>query len=258
MDTLSAIEKRSGCRKYLDRPVEKEMIGQILNAGRLAPSAGNLQDRSFILVRDTETKAEIAKTCGNQRWMQTAPVHIVVLSENKKNKKFFGERGEKIYAVQDTAFAAENMLLAATELGLGCSLVVGFVDDKLTDLLKIEHPAIPHAIITIGYAAENPKPSSKYPLEKFIFFEQYNSRIEDAAMAFGEWGTVREHVVSSAVQETKKGSFNLIEKIKALFRSFKSQKKEEMPIEDHFMEEVKMTEMKHEMKEDIPRVLPKK
>jgi nitroreductase len=257
METLAAIEKRWGCRKYTDQAVDRELLGTVLDAGRLAPSAGNLQDRSFIVVKNSETKTEIAKASGNQTWMQTAPVHVVVLAEHKKNAKFFGVKGEKVYAVQDAAFAVENMLLAATDLGLGCSLVIGFNEQRIKDILAIQEPAEPYAIITLGYAGETPKLSSKYPLEKFVFFEKHNAKVETEA-AFGDFTKIKEQAnakANEAMEGAQKTGFNLFAKI----RSFFSKKKTEEQAQDHFMEErPMMSELKPEMKEEIPRILPKR
>jgi hypothetical protein len=231
-------------------------VGAVLNAGRLSPSAGNLQDRSFIVVKEPKTKETIAKACGNQTWMQSAPVLVVVVAENRKLSKFFGARGEKMYALQDTSFAVENMLLAATDLGLGASLVVGFDDDKVSDVLKIEPPAQPHAILTLGYPLEHAKPSSKYPLEKFVFFEQHGAKIESTESAFGNLKGIQEKVMaktSEKTEEVKQTGIGLFAKIKAFF----SRKKTEEQMEDHFMEESKpsVTELKSETKEEIPRQL---
>ncbi len=249
MDTLQAIEKRWGCRKFSDKEVERELVGTVLNAGRLAPSAGNLQDRSFIVVKNDETKSAIAEACGNQSWMQTAPVHIIVVSENKKNNKFFGERGEKIYSIQDSAFSVENMLLAATDLDLGCSLVVGFNEEKIKELLDIQVPAKPYAIIALGYASENSKTSSKYPLDKFVFFEKYGEKIETEA-AFGDLRNIKEKIAVKALQNGEKVNpespkISWSDRIKAFF----GMKKEEFAGHDSFMENPKH--------EEIPRQLPK-
>jgi len=247
MDTLEAIEKRSGCcRKYLDKEIEREAIGTVLNAGRLAPSAGNLQDRSFIVVKNPNTRADIAKAAGNQSWMQTAPVHIVIVAENRKNDKFFGDRGKKVYSIQDTSLAAENMLLAATDLGLGCSLIVGFNEELLNKLLDIKEPAQPLAIIVLGHSAEETKPSSKYPLDRFVFFEKYGSKVENMTATFGEYTKVKEQMVAKK-EEIEEKATGFFSKIKSFF---KKKKEEEIPVEEHFLEK--------EQKEETPRQIPKK
>lgn len=242
METIDAIKGRWGCRKYSDKSVAKELLGSVLDAGRFAPSAGNLQDRSFIVIKNEVSKEEISKICGKQDWMKTAPVHIVIVAENKKTEKFFGEKGKTVYPVQDTSFTAQNMLLEATDLGLGTSIVVGFDEGRLIDLLKIKEPAKPYAVITLGYPEEEPKKSTKYPLERFVFMESYGNRIENPALEFGEWGEVRKQVTEKVIKEVKRKGPGIIEKLKSLFRK---KKPEEEPKEDHFLEE------------EIPRVLPK-
>lgn len=257
MDALDSIKKRWGCRKYLDKPVEREKLGLILDAGRFAPSAGNLQDRSFLVVRDEKSRDKIAAACGNQDWMRNAPIHLVIISENKKLGKFFGQKGEKIYSIQDTAFAVENMLLAATSLDIGCSLVVGFSEETLNDLFGIKAPSQIHAIVTLGYSAEPGKQSAKYPLEKFVYFEKYGQTIEEPAAAFGEWSTAREKFVAEKAKDVKRGSKNIFTWIKSKFK-----KKEQVP-EDHFMEKLEKKEIpinpvkEPEKESEIPRILPR-
>ena len=244
MDAIEAMEQRAGCRKYTDEVVDRELLGLVLDAGRVAPSAGNLQDRSFIVVKEEATRNAIADACGNQVWMKSAPIHIIIVSEHKKTQKFYGDRGEKIYAIQDAAFSAENMLIAATHLGLGSSLVVGFKEEVVGELLKIPVPAKAYAIITLGHAQEKEKPSVKYPLERFVFLEAYDRKVENLAVAFGEWSTARKQTVEKLGKESTKATKSIVEKIKSLF----SRKKPEVQLEDHFMED---------KKEEIPRQLPK-
>jgi len=265
MNTLDAIYNRWGCRKYSDEPIDKEVLGTILDAGRYAPSAGNLQDRSFIIVRDRKLKSEIAQAAGNQTWMQVPPIHIVVVSNNTKLGKFFGQKGDKIYSVQDTAFAVQNMLLAATDLNIGCSLIVGFNEEKICDLFQISPPAQPYAIIVLGHPMEPAKPSPKYPLENFVFFEKYGNKIADMDVAFGDIGKTEEAIIKGITsgaekgkEEAKKTTRRIIEKVKSLFK----RKKIEIPKIDSFMEEVKketkIEDIKPQKKEEIPRQLPKK
>lgn len=248
METIEAIRQRWGCRKYQDKELSKDHLGMVLDAGRFAPSAGNLQDRSFTVVKSHETKEKIVAACGNQTWMQSAPVHIVIVTENKKYKQFFGARGE-LYAIQDTSFSVENMLLAATELGLGCSLVVGFNEEKLSDILGIKSPAQPHAIITLGYPSEEPKHSDKYPLQKMVFFERYGSRMENEALAYGEYAVLRQQMTAKTATTVSKKANKLVEKLKSLF----TRKKTEQPVEDHFMEKTTFEDEEVE----IPRMLPR-
>ena len=123
MDVFEAMRNRRSIRKYLDLPVEWDKVGTILEAGRLAPSAGNLQAWKFIVVRDDNKRKALADATQQQYWMEQAPVHIVVVGVHAKHERFFGERGKNFYSIQECAMAAMQMMLAAHSLGLGSCFV---------------------------------------------------------------------------------------------------------------------------------------
>lgn len=210
METLEAIRLRRSIRKYLDVPVEFGKVGNILDAARLAPSAGNVQDWKFILVTKEETRKKIAEACLKQYWMQDAPVHIVVVSHPKKVAAFYGEKGEKIYCRHSSAAAVENMLIAATDQGLGSCWVGAFEESMLRTVLKIPANASPEAIVTIGYAAEKPQMPQKFKTENVAFFESYGNRIKDIAAFMGYYG---EHV-QSAIKKGKEMFKKVLERKK--------------------------------------------
>ena len=129
MEALECIYTRRSIRKYLSQHVEWEKVGNILEAGRVAPSAGNLQNWRFIVVMDRGKREKIAELCLGQHWMSSAPVHIIICSQPGTCKRFYGTRGEKLYCIQNCAAVAENMLLAAHAQGLGGCWVSAFDED---------------------------------------------------------------------------------------------------------------------------------
>ncbi len=178
METLDCIKSRRSIRKYrTDKEVEFEKTARILEAGSLAPSAGNLQDWKFILVIDLASRKKIAEACLEQYWMETAPVHIVVCAESKKGETSYGERGEKLYSVQNCAVAVENMLLASNDLGLGGCMVSAFEEGMLRRVLNIPDEVVPQAVVTIGYADETPAMPSKFSIENVTFIEKWGNKI---------------------------------------------------------------------------------
>ncbi|MBI4141777.1 nitroreductase family protein [Candidatus Woesearchaeota archaeon] len=210
MDTLECIRTRRSIRKYLDEPVEFEKVGEILDAGRNAPSAGNIQDWKFILVTELSAKKEIAEACLQQYWMESAPVHIVICSQPEKSERFYGERGRKLYSIQNSAAAAQNMLIASNDQGLGSCWVSAFNDDMLRRALNIPVSITPYAVITIGYADETPATPPKFPVENVVFIEKWGNRIRDIS-AF------MEHYAEYVVKAAKTGKEfvqKAIEKIK--------------------------------------------
>jgi len=210
MDTLECMRTRRSIRKYLDEPVEFEKVGEILDAGRNAPSAGNVQDWKFILVTEPAARKEIAEACLQQYWMETAPVYVVICSQPEKSERFYGERGKRLYSIQNAAAAAENMLIAAHDQGLGSCWVSAFADDMLRRALNIPDSVVPYAVITIGYADETPAMPPKFPIENVVFIEKWGNRLRDVAAFMEHYA---EHVVKAA-KAGKEFVQKAIEKIK--------------------------------------------
>ena len=176
MDVFECIKTRRSIRKYQDVPVEWDKIGQILEAGKAAPSAGNLQDWRFIVILDAGQRKGIAEACLQQDWIAKAPVHIIVVAEPEKSKRFYGIRGERLYNIQDAAAATQNMLLMAHALGLGSCWIGAFEEDKLRTVVNMPSEIRPQAVVTIGYADEKPPEPPEYTLENIMYFRNYGTQ----------------------------------------------------------------------------------
>ena len=176
MELLECIKTRRSVRKFLDIPVEWDKVGAVADAGRSAPTAGNLQNWKFIIVLDKEKRKAIAEACLKQFWMEKAPVMIVVCSEPEKAKKFYGIRGERLYSIQNCAAAVQNMLLTAHSLGLGSCWVGAFDEDMLKRALGIPEYVRPQAVVPLGYPAEKVPTPMQYQLENIVFMEGWGSK----------------------------------------------------------------------------------
>ncbi|MFH1511285.1 MAG: nitroreductase family protein [Candidatus Woesearchaeota archaeon] len=185
MDVLEAIFTRRSVRKFSDTAVEMEKIGIILDAGRYAPSAGNLQAWKFILVTDAEKRKQIAEASLQQSWMAVAPVHIVVCSEPEKAEQFYGIRGERLYSVQGCAACVQNMLLACHAEGLASCWVGAFEEEALKRILGLPDSIRPQAVLPIGYSAEHPRHATRQPLYDKVSVESYGSHVKDIQHVFG-------------------------------------------------------------------------
>ncbi len=177
MDVLEAVVTRRSIRKYLDVPVEWDKVGTILEAGRWAPSAGNLQNWKFITIDDPGKRKAIAEACVGQLWMAQAPLHIVIVSEPDTARRHYGVRGERLYSIQNCACAAQNMMLAAHAIGLGTCWVGAFDEERIKETVNIPEHVRPQMIITVGYPAETPKIPWKLTLEDVQFFRSYGGQI---------------------------------------------------------------------------------
>jgi len=192
----------------MDIPVEFEKIGNILDAGIHAPSAGNLQDVKFVLVTDENVRESLAKACVEQYWISRAPVIIVVCTQPEKTKRFYGEKGES-FSVQNGAAAVQNMLIAAHAQGLASCWVGAFEAEHVRRTLKIPVDAIIVAILPFGYADEKVPIPIRMPMENVVFLGAWGNRIKDIA-SYMEW--YGEHVLR-AVQAGKKAIKKFAEKM---------------------------------------------
>ena len=130
MDVYEAIQKRRSIRKYTKQPVENEKLQKILDAARLGPSAANIQPCHLIVVTDLSTLKEAYKA----EWLQQAPTAIVVCASEKASWK----RSDGLnYWIVDASIAMQNIILEATELGLGTCWIGAFDEGKLRKALNI-------------------------------------------------------------------------------------------------------------------------
>ncbi|MBI2546675.1 nitroreductase family protein [Candidatus Woesearchaeota archaeon] len=211
MDTLEVIYTRRSIRKYRDIPVEWDKVGKILEAGRAAPSAGNIQAWKFVVITDPAKIRMLAEAALQQYWMGSAKVHIIVVSQFEKHRRFYGVRGERLYAIQDCAAACQNMLLAAHYLGLGACWVGAFDEDGVKRAVMMPEQARPQAIITLGYADEEPPVPTKYKLEQVTMIERWKmgQQIKDIAITMG-YPSLK---VGKYIEKTKEFIGNLHDKI---------------------------------------------
>jgi len=187
METLDCIKTRRSIRKFKDTLVETEKIGNILDAGRCAPSAGNLQEWKFVLVNKEETRIKIAEACLEQYWISRAPIIIIVCCEPHKVERFYGEKGRTKYAMQSCASAVQNILLAAHDQGLAACWVGAFEIKMLKRILKMGTGVEIQAVIPVGYPDETPEKPKKYSVENVTYLETWGNRIEDLAAHVGQY-----------------------------------------------------------------------
>jgi len=173
MDVFEAIKHRRSIREYTRRDVSKDLIEKIIDAARMAPSAGNMQPWEFIVIRDPQRKRKVADAALGQMFIATAPVVIVVCASPSRSASRYGSRGEKLYCLQDTAAATENLHLAAHALGLGTAWVGAFDEAAVGEILQLPPEVRPIAIIPIGYPAEKPSPPPKRNLQEIIHYEKF-------------------------------------------------------------------------------------
>ena len=163
MDTLTCIHSRRSIRRFTDEPVTDEEVHMLLDAGMIAPSAGNAQPWQFVLITDPALLARIPGVNPRASMAAEAPLTILVCGDLQA-EKYPG------YWVQDCSAAVQNILLAATALGLG-SVWTGIypAEDNVQgfrDLCRLPEHVIPLAALVIGRPAVQAERQSRFDAAK--------------------------------------------------------------------------------------------
>lgn len=166
MNKRSLFERRFSCRTFETRPIDQKIVEAVLEAARWAPSGGNLQPWRFIVVLDAGRRKALAGAAFGQTFLAQAPMVITVCAVPDESASKYGSRGRELYCLQDTAIAAQNILLAATDLGLGSCWVGAFDEAAVARALDLPSAWRPVALIAIGWPAEEePRRSRRAPVE---------------------------------------------------------------------------------------------
>lgn len=168
-DFFETVRHRHSVRKYqADMPVEPEKLHAILEMACAAPSAGDLQAYRIVVVKDATQRAKLAEAADGQAFIAEAPVCLVFCADPSRSETEFGSRGAELYALQDTTIAAAYAQLATVAAGLASTWVGRFDETTVRDVLSLDTVLKPAALISIGYPAELPAPSSRRRLYEIV------------------------------------------------------------------------------------------
>lgn len=151
MTVEQAIRERRSIRQYTDQPVTDEELQAVLEAGRLAPSARNLQGWHFTAVREGALRAALCTACNGQPMVGQAPADLVVWADRERMMGC----GQSAATV-DCSIALSFMMLRATELGLGSCWLGAFDADAVKKVLGLPEEAVVVAVSPLGHPAEHP------------------------------------------------------------------------------------------------------
>jgi nitroreductase len=168
METLQAIKTRRSIRRFLDKPVSREMARDLLEAAMFAPSAGNEQPWQFVVLDERKLLDEVPRLCATASMCRQAPMAILVCGDSSLEKY-------PNFWVQDCSAATENILLAAHDRGLGAVWVGIYpLKDRIEAFRKflgLPEEITPVCLVAIGYPNESPAAPRRYREERVHFNE---------------------------------------------------------------------------------------
>jgi nitroreductase len=165
MSLFEVILSRRSIRSYENKEIPQEVLHQILEAGRQAPSAANRQPIRFVVVTNSEAKNELSKSLFGKH-IKNAPTVIVGCANEESI--LTGK-----WAVVDATIALQNMVLAAWTLGIGSCWIGSFSEEKVKKLFEIPDKWKVVALLTLGYPAEQPKAKNRKPFEDLFSFNKF-------------------------------------------------------------------------------------
>ena len=173
MEFFEVVKNRRSIRLFKKQALPQDVINQLIDAARSAPSAGNAQSWAFVLATEQKTKQALATAAFNQKWLAEAAAVFVVCADLKRAEDNYNERGRSLYCIQDTSAAVENILLAATALGLGACWMGAFHEANVAKVVNAPEGMRPVALIPVGYPNESPRARGRRSADEVVHLESF-------------------------------------------------------------------------------------
>lgn len=185
MDLYDLLMKRRSSRYFENRVVPDSIIEELVDVANNAPSGGNIQPISIIIIREVHGKKELAAMVGNQPWVKNAPISMVFCIDFYRVKKWASMfntefKGENVFAMflvayADLMAAAQNVVILAESHGLG-SVYVGSIlqcIDRAREYFEMPEYVLPMMVLSIGYPKSIPKNVPKLQRSVITHWEKY-------------------------------------------------------------------------------------
>ena len=186
-ETLKSILSRRSIRKFLNKPISKELLSLILAAAQSAPSKSNLQQYSILVIKDQNIKNEISNLIGNTKWALTAPIFFLYLADIRRNIKITNDRGYEhknnnvdtfMNGVIDAALSMQSTICASESLGLGvCPIsIIRNIIEEVKVICKLPKGVFPIAGLAMGWPDQKSNVSIRLSQDIVIHFDKYDEK----------------------------------------------------------------------------------
>ena len=186
-ETLKSILSRRSIRKFLNKPISKELLSSILAAAQSAPSKSNLQQYSILVIQDQNIKNEISNLIGNTKWALTAPIFFLYLADIRRNIKITNDRGYEhknnnvdtfMNGVIDAALSMQSTICASESLGLGvCPIsMIRNIIEEVKVICKLPKGVFPIAGLAVGWPDQKSNVSIRLSQDIVIHFNKYDEK----------------------------------------------------------------------------------
>lgn len=178
--TIDLLRQHRSIRSYLSTPISANDIDAIFSASHAAASSSFLQCSSVIRITNSDNRKKIAHYSGDQNYVIEAPEFWVFCADFNRHYQIdsavnLGKAEQLLLGCIDTAIMAQNAVVAAESLGLGCVYIGGVRNHiaKVTELLKLPRFVLPLFGLCIGYPDQNPEIKPRLPKDLVFFTDEY-------------------------------------------------------------------------------------
>ncbi|MFC2029321.1 nitroreductase family protein [Chloroflexota bacterium] len=162
---LEIIKSRRSHRRFLDKPIPLDMLEELLEAARWAPSGGNSQPWAFVVVREP---ASVRKVKLFSPGLGGEPTALIILCSDQS--------ADAATAIMDVSIAAQNVMLVATDQGLASCVIRSHNQTALQTLLNLPAHIEPELIVALGYPAKPGRNPGRRPLDEVVHWEEWGGR----------------------------------------------------------------------------------
>ncbi len=194
-ETMKLLFNRASCRSFEKKPIEDDVLNEVIDAGLHAATGGNLQPFSIIKIASETNKNWLVDECKMQNLVRNAAVNLLFLIDWKRTEKWAKALNAPYVAIdsyrhfwiafQDTVICAQNICTAADAMGLG-SVYIGAVEScfmELKEKFEIPNGVFPVVLLSMGYPKKYPAPAPKLGIETVVHEEKYIERSDEELIA---------------------------------------------------------------------------
>ncbi len=169
MEILPEISKRKSVRQFNPKPVGKQQLSRILEAGLKAPSAKNRQAWRFIVIQKEELRKRLQEASFGLEYVGQAPVMIAACTTNIDYRM---PNGQLSYPI-DIAFAVSFMMMQAVHEGLATCCVSTYDEQEVKEILTIPFSMRVVMLLLIGHSDADPEPAGRKPMKRSVSFDHW-------------------------------------------------------------------------------------
>lgn len=204
VNIIEAVFSRRSVRDFRADNIPREVLSDILFAASCAPSAGDVQPWSFIIISSDQVRRSVVSACVDSSWLLRAPVLVAVVGDSARMEDFLGSSPEARVACRDSCCAAiENALLAASSFGVGSCWVSQYDSSAVSEALNVPSSHELIAVLAFGYPLGSPVEKHRTPLESLVYFDSFGESANDLLTRTRDWGEIGHNTKQSFISRIR-------------------------------------------------------